>query len=244
MIGDDRAVSEVIAFVLVFTIIIFSVAVLSTVGFSSMESYKDGEQTANADRAMVALADNLNDVARQAGIERRSGELALREGTIGTDSGATVSVEMDTGNGEEELFDDSLGRFTYTGDGDTIAYEGGTVFRIGDGGSVARAAPMATCRDGTAVLTLVVIEPTDRTVQSADSREVRLVENRTEVRTESVETLTVTVDDDRTATAWARALEDRGWEADVDGSTATVEPDGDCELEQATVRIVHVDVGY
>ena len=103
---------------------------------------------------------------------------------------------------------------------------------------------MATCRDGTAVLTLVVIEPTDRTVQSADSREVRLVENRTEVRTESVETLTVTVDDDRTATAWARALEDRGWEADVDGSTATVEPDGDCELEQATVRIVHVDVGY
>jgi len=237
MIGDDRAVSELIAFVLVFTIIIFSVAVLSTVGFSSMESYKDGEQTANADRAMVALADNLNDVARQAGIERRSGELALRGGSIGTDPGTNVTVETD----DEELFNDSLGRFTYEGDGNTIAYEGGTVFRIGDGGGVSRSAPMATCRGESerAVLTLVAIEPTDRTVQSADSREIRLVENRTEVRTVEDE-LTVTVEDDRTAAAWATALSDRGWETNVDGSTATAS----CEVEQATVRIVHVDVEY
>jgi hypothetical protein len=77
---DDRAVSEVLSFVLVFGIILASVAVLSMTGFQAMQDSQRGEQLRNGERAMEALADNVNDVLRYDGIDQRRSELTLREG--------------------------------------------------------------------------------------------------------------------------------------------------------------------
>jgi len=41
----DRAVSDVLAFILVFAIILSSVALLSMTGFQAMEDYQEGEAT-------------------------------------------------------------------------------------------------------------------------------------------------------------------------------------------------------
>ena len=87
--GNDRAVSEVIAFVLVFAIVIGSVALLYGVGFDAMAGYQSGEQLRNAERGMGALATGFADLQRSAGIDERAGELQLRDGTLHVREGGT-----------------------------------------------------------------------------------------------------------------------------------------------------------
>lgn len=137
---DNRGVSEVLAFVLVFGIILTSVAILSMTGFQAMDSYQENEQQRNADRAMQTLADNFNDVLRYDGLEERYGELTVRGGTVTVDGDGGPDLAIDVGNGDEfehlENSDDSitLGSLTYESGSETISYEGGAVTRKMDSG--------------------------------------------------------------------------------------------------------------
>lgn len=232
--GDDRAVSDVLAFVLVFAIILGSVAMLSTIGFQTMTDYQEGEQVRTADRAMAALADNFNDVLRYDGVTERYGELSLREGTVrtGTD-GTRVNVSIDgtyigdhsgvaltTDDGGE--FD--LGRFEYGLGTDTVAYEGGGVVRADSGGSVFRERPRLRCdtdRDR-AVVSFVAIQTPDRSVQADGRVGFKLTSvNRETIVREDVDEVSVDVTETEYETAWEGAFDGGDW------STAT--PSGNVE---------------
>lgn len=183
---NDRAVSDVLAFILVFGIILTSVATLSMFGFQAMTDYQEGEQQRNAGRAMESLAENFNDVMRYDGIEERRGELSLRDGAVtsGTD-GTKLNVSVDgTFVGNHSTFDNvsgnefDLGTFAYESDSDTVAYEGGAVVRKGESGSAVLKRPHLKCNPdtGSAVVSLVRIDTENRTVQSSEGVSVSMIE--------------------------------------------------------------------
>ncbi len=229
--GDDRAVSDVLAFILVFAIILGSVALLSTVGFQTMADYQEGERIRTADRAMVALADNFNDVLRHDGVTERYGELALRDGTVRTGpDGTSVNVSIDgTYIGSELNTDEggefNLGRFEYGLGGDTVAYEGGGVVRAADGGSVFRERPQLRCDTDhdRAIVSLVAIQnPDDRSVQADGRVGFRLTSvNRETVVREDVGEVSVNVTETEYETAWEGAFDNGDWSTAT--SSGTVE---------------------
>ncbi|WP_306057605.1 DUF7289 family protein [Natronococcus wangiae] len=231
---EDRAVSEVLSFVLAFGIILTSVAVLSMTGFQAMDDYRESEQLRNGERAMEALADNFNDVLRYDAIEKRHGELSLREGTVTTgNEGTNITVEFnESGNEVEKTYD--LGTFNYEYDSETIAYEGGAVVRAGEtGGSVVLGDPLLTCRDDTAIVSLVRVDADDRSIQSNDGVGFTAhVEERnsTTYDVDDGSKVSITVDDGETP---------------YEGAWDTVEDDWNgCEPNRVQITVVTVDIDY
>ncbi|SFC10617.1 hypothetical protein SAMN05444422_104297 [Halobiforma haloterrestris] len=244
---DDRAVSEVVAFVLVFGIILSSIALLSVTGFQAMDDYQEIEQQRNGERAMGALAENFNDVLRYDGIDQRYGELSLRGGTIRTGSGGTAINVSVNGEfiGDRSAFDESgidgdsleLGEFSYESGSDTLSYEGGAVIRESDGGAVVLEDPLLTYNEetDTAIISLVRIAGDDRSIQSSESTGFTLsVENRTTEVVDDPGTVSVevpTAESDAKEDAWERTLED--WEVG--------ERD---DVDRAVITVVTVDISY
>lgn len=239
----DRAVSEVMGFVLVFAIIIGSVGLLYATGFQTMEDYQEGERLHNAERAMDALADNFNDVVRYDAIEERSGELVLREGTLGTgDEGTTLEITIDDADDPwRDGNEISLGALEYRSGSDVIAYEGGGIFREdrNSGGSVTLTEPRVRCSPDVAFVSLVVIDADQRSLQSHGAQEITVSQyddHSESVRyTEGLEageevTIDVVGDGPRDQ-AWEAVLEEHGF---ADG----------CDADRVTVEIAVVDVDY
>lgn len=250
MRGDDRAVSEVLGFVLVFGIIIGSVGLLAFVGFEAMTEYQEGEQLRNAERGMVALADNFNDVLRSDGIDERAGELALREGTITTGSGgAVLNVTVETSDGTVyplESGNVSLGTFQYAAGGreDTIAYEGGGVFRGDSSGNVTISEPAVRCDEdsGAVIVSLVAIEADNQSLASSNVQEFTAVKQRYESRTVVTDVEEVKlefVEPSPYQNGWERSLTNDGWDDDGDVFTCN----GD-DIDRVSVHVVVIDVEY
>ncbi|ADD06695.1 uncharacterized protein Nmag_3143 [Natrialba magadii ATCC 43099] len=242
---DDRGVSEVIAFVLVFGIILSSVALLSMTGFQAMEDYQENEQLQNAERAMDALAENYNDVLQHSAIEERYAELSLREGTVSTGSSGTevtVSINGESihDNSASNFYDPntdsvSLGEFAYTTGSDTVAYDGGAVVRESEFGSAVVRQPHLTCNDDRAIISLVAIDADERSIQSSDGLGFTMsVENRTtEVYDEDIDNVSVSAGSSPAQTAWEDHILDRGnWD------------EGECTADEVLVTVVEVSIEY
>ncbi|QLK25459.2 hypothetical protein HYG81_15425 [Natrinema zhouii] len=221
-----------IAFMLVFATIIGSVALLSTFGIQAMTDYQEGEQLQNAERAMISLSDNFDDVLRHDGIEQRYGELSLREGTITTgNSGTDVTIEDKNG---VSLHDTNLGTFAYQSGSDTIAYEGGGVFRSDGEGSVVLKRPSLACREdnGVAIISLIKVASEKRSIQSSGGLGVTMTEtDRNRTVYDNIDTVTVTANTDSSYEgAWNDVYNsDDKWT---------------CEADRAVVTIVTVDIEY
>jgi len=257
---NDRGVSEVIGFILVFAIILGSVTLLSMTGFQAMQDYQEGEQLRNAERAMEAFAENANDVMRYDGIDTRRGELALQEGTIRTsDRGTTLNITINkdgsspigipkndsdfSGYGNDTV---DLGEFTYTIDNDRIAYEGGGVVRGAESGSVFLKRPQLRCDNKTtetAVISLVTISADNQSIQSSGQVGFTISEVDNPGRTSNVYTdvddVSIDVQGSPNERAWNRTLGHGDWER-KDGTQGT------CNLDdgKVVVTLVEVDIEY
>ncbi|AFZ71762.1 DUF7289 family protein [Natronobacterium gregoryi] len=259
--GDDRAVSEVVAFVLVFGVILTSVALLSVTGFQAMDGYQEAEQVANAERAMDALTENVNDVLRYDGIDRRHGELTLREGTVTAGSSGTV-VNVSVGGdpiGDDKPFSEiatedgafDVGEFAYHYESETIAYEAGGLVRADDTGSVLLEDPLLTCRDDTAVVTLAVVDSQNRSIQSHDGLGVTVVETDPDRHTRIVDVtgdanVSIGIDDTEYERAWHGAVSAGDWDVEEHGGYDPDDGDviGVCNADRAVVTVVEIDVRY
>ena len=241
--SEDRGVSEVIAFILVFAIILGSIGLLYVVGFDSMQSYQENEQLSNAERAMDALADNFNDVARYDGIESRSGELSARGGTVRV-GGESTNITITDGNGDPieleqsgiELEDLELGALRYESGGDTISYEGGGVFRGHEdhNGSVTLSEPMLQCGTSSAIITLVVIDADGERSLTADGLveiDVDQVNATRETTTVDGNKVSISVSEDSpNEMAWNRSIDTAGFE--------------DCDVDTVSIHLVTIEVDF
>lgn len=175
--------SEVVAFILVFAVILISVGLLYATAFQSMHSYQEVEQVRSAAQGMEALASNFNDVQRQGGTEQRSGELTLRDGTVRT-GGEGTDLIIRIG---DDVYDFTTGSLTYQYGSSMIAYEGGGLFRGiegEDGRSVVTSRPALICsegrddEEGKAVISLLVLDSEgERSIQASGTRRFTFVEN-------------------------------------------------------------------
>jgi hypothetical protein len=98
----ERAVSEVISFVLVFALIALTVGVVYATGFGGLTDSREAERVNNAERAFDVLADNIEDIT-QRGAPSRATEIKLADANIGLskteanaadESEVVVSVEI------------------------------------------------------------------------------------------------------------------------------------------------------
>lgn len=232
---DDRGVSELIGFVVVFGIIISSVGLLYMTGFQAMGDYQEHEQTKNAERAMDALAENFNDIVKNDGVRYRSGELALREGTISSsDMDTNLNV---TGESTTEWVNAS-GSFVYEHEGTEIVYEGGAVIRSTDNIDWTVRNPPIRCADDddVAIISLVELDGDGSSITAQGSQEVTAIQSGTET-VRFTDNVSIFIDSPREE-AFDRTLTASGW--------ATGSGDGEyvCDTEEAVVRKTTINIEY
>lgn len=139
---DDRGVSEVLGYSLIFGMILVAIAFVSVSGFASLEDTRDAEQNNNAERAFDVLANNVEDVYRR-GAPSRATELSLGGSQLYLGDEMTLRVTVDDGSGPEYV-QTTLRPLVFRGRDDTeFVYEAGAVFRSDrDGGIAVRDLPL------------------------------------------------------------------------------------------------------
>ena len=167
----NRGVSDVVAFVLTFAIIIAGVGIVSTGGFDRLNEFTNGQQIDNSERGMEAAASTVdtlhrnNDTYRDFDLSLSGGNVWFNETalTISTDTGDGPDLTGLNGNSDEARIEVNALEHRFDSGDETvsIAYEGGGVFRTGT--SRARYEPGITVDGETAIISLVNLT-TDETI--------------------------------------------------------------------------------
>lgn len=216
MINDRRGVSDVLAFTLIFGVMITSVGLMSVVGFDAIAGVNEHDQLSSAEGAMTELADQMTGIAdHEAPV--RSTELRLRGAEVSLIDGPTVRLNVSVTDGPAWNETVDLGGVTYQLGDSEIAVVGGSVIRIdGDHAVVLRDPPFMHIEDRSRLNLLSVRElrsgAADTAVTSVQirshHRHTRLVlpENRT--RLTDAEHVGLSIEGDGPiADAWERYLE-------------------------------------
>ncbi|WP_336327478.1 DUF7289 family protein [Halovenus sp. HT40] len=166
----DRGVSDVVAFVLTFAIIIAGVGIVSTGGFDRLSEFTNDQQIDNSERGMEAAAstiDNLhrsNDTYRDFDLSLSGGNIWFNETAITIESsGINLSAVSPADDPNQAQIDLNALEHRFDSGDETvsIAYEGGGVFRTGT--SRARYEPGITVEGDTTIISLVNLT-TDETI--------------------------------------------------------------------------------
>lgn len=236
--SDERGVSELIGYVLAFSIVVASVGAVYAGGLGAVMEFQQDERETNAERAFVALAESLNDLQR-GDAPARNGEIRLAEGTLSMQDGPTVSVRVENDSGDT-IYDDTLGSvgaLSYTLGDTRVAYVTGGVVREDDGaGSIAAEAPFA-CTEEQALVSVVVLSrgnATTRAGQGSVLIEAQRVSRTIEYADGSVDSVTVAIDEN--SEAWQREFTESRWSASGDGIT--------CDTESVVVRVTRVRIDF
>lgn len=129
----ERAQSETLGFVLVFALIVASIGIVFTVGFSGLQDVRDTERVNNAERAFEVMADNLEDIT-QRGAPSRATEIKLADARLSVEGPTEVSVNVPDGGFNATY---RVRPIVYDADtGESIVYEQGAVLRTSAGGGV------------------------------------------------------------------------------------------------------------
>lgn len=129
---DDRALSDVLAFVLIFAVMIASVGLIGAVGFDTVGEVRDSEQLSSAELSMAELSDQLTGIADHES-PVRSSELRVGGATVAVTEGVTLTITV-SGEGPTTWNETvELGALEYQLGDTTIATVGGAVIRIDDG---------------------------------------------------------------------------------------------------------------
>ncbi|WP_144920324.1 DUF7289 family protein [Halorubrum salsamenti] len=171
--GDKRGVSNVVGYVLVFSLVTVTIGAVFAVGITGIEDRQEAERVENVERAFDVFDDNVRDIQRY-GDPSRSTEIRLSGGTLSV--AETTSVELrNASDGVVRGFE--FRALTYAHGDTSIAYEGGAWFRSDDGAAVMRSGPRFVAADGRTTLPIVRLyalgpETVDRdgTVQIAVDR--------------------------------------------------------------------------
>lgn len=157
---DDRGVSEVIGFVLVFSLITMTIAIVFTVGLGGLQDAQRTEQVNNVERAFDVLDTNVEEIHRQEAPSRAT-EMRLSGGRLGFGAPTTVTVDVDDGTEATTIETRPL---VYANGDTEIVYELGGIVRTDGAGSVILVDPGYVLNDDRSVVPLLVTtKPSDQT---------------------------------------------------------------------------------
>lgn len=230
---DDRGVSNVVGYVLVFSLITVTIGTVFTVGLAGVEDRQEAARVTNVERAFDIFDDNVRDIQRYDD-PSRSTEIRLTGGTLSL--AETTRVELSNGSGGV-ILEREYRSLTYRNDDTTIAYETGAWFRSDGGAAVMRSEPRFVAANNRTTIPIVLLIPDgprtvsgDKTVQVTASRRSSTGPNYADGDTESFE-LTIT---STYAEAWARYF-DR-----TDGFTVTEETDDRVVVDLTEDGVIYV----
>lgn len=214
----DRGVSEVIGFVLVFSLITMTIGVVYATGFTGLQDAQRAEQLTNMERAFDVFGDNVEDVYRREAPSRAT-EIKLADGSLEFLDPVRVSVyaENTSEPTDNSTFSMTTQPIAYV-DGDTrIVYTAGAVTRSQSDGSVMLSAPDWTVSSRQLLLPFVETYQTG-SVESMSGGRTVLVSTRRQSHgmegtfepTGGDAFVNVTVETDQ-PTAWRRYLESEGF---------------------------------
>ncbi|MFB6074434.1 MAG: hypothetical protein ABEJ89_05435 [Haloarculaceae archaeon] len=215
---DDRAVSEVLSYVLVFTLILASIAVVSVSGLGTLRSARDATQINNAERAFDVLADNMADVYERAAPSRAT-EINVGSASLYTGENVTINVTARDADTPERI-DASVERTTrpliFRGEGGAkLVYVGGMVFRQDRGGGIVLNRAPVVARSDRVYVPVLGLRTNGTRSFSGSTVLVRANERRSNVPIADTagryENVTVNVTSPR-ASLWRSALSDAGFD--------------------------------
>jgi len=145
---DTRAVSEVVGYILVFSLVLGTITLVYTAGLSGLNDTRDAERITNAERAFDVLANNFQQMGRGEAPNRAT-EIKLAEAQLSTSTGREVNISADG-------VDPAVARpvtIRYNPGSDTsIVYENGAVIRVDNGNAVMLEEPDFLFDDGDVVV--------------------------------------------------------------------------------------------
>ncbi|WP_280586948.1 hypothetical protein [Halorubrum sp. Boch-26] len=250
--ADDRGVSDVVGYILVFSLITITIGTVFAVGITGVEDRREAERVANVERAFDVLDDNLRDVQRYDDPSRAT-EIRLAGGTLSVSEETRVVLAntSDPDALDNRTLDQWSSRTIAYEEGDTtIAYEAGALVR-GDGdGSVMLSEPRFVAADGRTTLPVVALlrgggeegVTGDGTVQITVAEDSNADSETARFGAASGETLYLWVETDH-PDAWARYFEradgfNDATPAGTDGLAAAELSHDDLVYVRETVRIV------
>ena len=219
----DRAVSEVLGYTFVFSIVIASVAIVSIGGIDSFQNARTAEQIENAEQAFDVLHDNLADVYLE-GAPSRATELSLGDTSLYT--GENVSIEIAryrSGGGWDNTTYLTRPLVQRLDDDRYLIYEMGAVFRTyKDASVVVQEPPILSRSDRIHYMLPALQSGAVRSIGSTTLLVRGKATNRTVLVSDTDGTydeFAITIDSPR-ADLWADDLRDRGFDCSVPGETA------------------------
>jgi hypothetical protein len=235
----DRAVSDVVGYVLIFSTLIISVGLVSVLGVGALTDFNEHESDASARRGMETLGTNFNDL--QSGDVARASEIRLAGGTVSLTDGPTVDVEVDGGGGLSKTYD--VGALEYAGNERRFSFTNGAVIQRSEDHSRLLRPPAFLCSNERAVVSIVTIASDHRSVSKDGSVTIhaRSTASRLEFPDDTTDSaadaneVTVTVDSD--GGAW-RSYFERHPHWSGSGDTYS------CTAETVYVRETVVDIRF
>ena len=222
----ERGVSEALGFVLVFSLVTGTVAVVYVTGITGLQDAQGAEKVRNVERAFDVLADNVYDLQRSAAPSRAT-EVKLAGGSIGTGDPVTIRVraERSTNASVNATWAVTFDPIVYRDDdGTSVVYSDGAVIRSQSDGSVVLGQPRWVVGPNRTVLPLVNTYGSGESVGGEGAvlivteRETRKLGNPFEAGAGATAEVNVTVSSPR-AEAWGRLLAEEGFTPKDDDPT-------------------------
>lgn len=214
---DTRGASEVLGFVLVFSLVTATVGYVYVGGISGLSDRRDAERVNNAERAFDVLASNVEDLGLR-GAPSRATEIKLADARLGAGDPVAVNVTAEHSSGDSRL---DVPQKNYTldpivydgGTGAQFVYANGAVIRQQPGGSVLVRSPPLIVRAGRIVLPIVLTDVESGDVAGSTTVRIRTTHRETTLLHAAHDTgtydLTVRLETSRTG-PWKRFFETRG----------------------------------
>lgn len=246
----NRAQTETLGFIFVFSLIIMTIGAVYAVGFPAMQDARDAEQTSNMERAFEVLDDNLDDIVHH-GVPSRATEIKLSGGKLSVTETTTIDiyVENTTNTSRNTSYSASTRPITYTNDDTTFALAFGSILRSDRGNAVMRSDPnWIVADDGTVIPLVVTVQGDGKTSIGGSGTMLVVGEGRPpgvagpfEPNGTARANVTVTISSER-ADAWGRYMEDQGMTAiDEDPSDGEVSYWFETDSLVLPKRVIDVD---
>lgn len=217
----DRGVSEVVGYILVFTLVFLSIGVVTFSGVGTLEDTRESERISNAERAFDVVADNMASIYERNSPSRAT-EIDLPRSQIYLGNEIRITVE---GDGETLAQRDIQPIELRLSEDQRLVYEAGAVFRDqNEGGIVLRDPPFLV---GTERVHIPIIDTTSPAAQSAGSATILLRGKSTERSVleadteDSYENVSIEIQSSRYE-LWERTLSKNGLDCTIDDSSVTV----------------------
>ena len=204
--NDERGVSDVVSFTLVFSTIIFMIGVVTVTGIGTLGDVQEGTESNVAEQTMRKYTTTLSE-HRTAGAPRRSMTIKLQGHSLGI---VETNLRWSTDGGSPApLQTNALVRRTETDE--NLTYESGALFRTRGNSGVTVHKPPIRCSPGTAHISVVRLNSEFRfSTENRVTLRSELVNQS--ITTRSADSVTLYTDDTVSPPVWNDTLEDAGWQ--------------------------------